>query len=799
MRKKILPLSWREIGLRRTFLLRLVFMVVLALSITIVLTAPIGQLPLTFREGEIAPKDIFADQNYKFIDNQATEKLGEDAADKILPVYDYELDMASVRKAQLETAFQRARDNLNKTGLVHGQHLSEDEEKFVKKEFFSDLLLELSDESYLLLRRDKFSEEMAQVLTVLLEPLQKKFISHDKSNLAIREDTGIVMRVVRPSLATADSDPDLILQQYPEEETILDASHILGLEEAQQYYAKKTALEIQESASLDFILPEKIKQALVILPGLIQANLHLNKVETELRRDKARKNFQNTVYKEIQKGQIIISRGNRYTQSEIAIISALKSAKLKTNQTLRFTGIFTFVMLVMALLTIFSNSHLSHFSPSLKDLFFAGIFLLGTLLGIRVASLFGTLLKDGVNFPLDLTAFYYVIPSALGSLLIGYILNSQIALIYALVLAVCSSVYYESQYAVSVFLLLTNIFAAHIIPGVERRSTVISCGFYLGLFNAGVVLCLNFMTTMSSPEAIDSGLLATHVIAAFIGGVSSALGMLAVSPVVESVFNYTTNIKLLELANMNHPLLREMIVRAPGTYHHSQLVGILSEAGARSIKGNSLLARVASYYHDIGKMKKPQYFIENQKGVNPHDRLPPSMSALIIAAHVKDGLELAAEYKLPKIIVDMIPEHQGTKLIGFFYEKARQKADASRGVVEEKDFRYPGPKPQSREAGVIMMADAVEAAVRSLPEKSPQKIQAMVEKLVNKHFSDGQLNECNLTLRDLSLVIEAFVKILIGIYHQRVEYPETKSTPLTLVTRDTDAPKDKDLQQTSIH
>jgi hypothetical protein len=260
---------------------------------------------------------------------------------------------------------------------------------------------------------------------------------------------------------------------------------------------------------------------------------------------------------------------------------------------------------------------------------------------------------------------------------------------------------------------------------------------------------------------------------AFLGAFLSAVFVLALGPVYESIFNYTTDVKLLELANMSHPLMREMIVRTPGTYHHSQLVGILAEAGAQAIGVNHLLCRVASYYHDIGKMKKPEYFIENQKGYNPHDQLTPQMSAQVIAAHVSDGIELGRKHKLPERIMDMIPQHQGTKLIGYFYNKAKS---LNAGVeLREADFRYAGPKPQSREAGVIMFADTIEAAVRAMPDKEPSKIRTMVEKLINMHFIDEQLDECDLTLRDLHHVSDAFVKILVGIYHQRIEYPETKS------------------------
>lgn len=791
MVKNILHFLKAKTAISGQSLNRLVLLVLLSLVITVILTATTGKLPGAIKEGDIAAKDIFADQNFKFIDLEATEKLKDEAAEKIFPVYDFEYDAYSMLRSRVEGAFQNARKLSDSFKGKAG------DEEALKKKFLEDLDTDLSDDEYAVLRKDGFSEELTQAMTALFEPMLKKFVCTDKASLMGREDMGIMMRVIRTGLSSKAED-DQILNQYPDEESFIDVAAIQGLDEVQTYYSKKTPLEIQDQLSLDFINLDKIRLAVALWPKFVQPNLHLNKIETELRRDKARHNIQNTVYKEIQKGQIIINRGMRYTKNVIDIIAALKDARLNTNLFLRFAGIYIYIASMLALVYIFSYKHLTHFTPTFKDLFFISLSLVAGIMLVRLSSLFGTILKDGINFPIDLKTFYFLMPAALGSLLVGSILNSQSALVHAVVSALITGIYFENEQDLSVYILLTNVFAAHIISGVERRSTVLRYGVFLGLFNALIVFTFNLMTTLSRPESVISGLLATHVIAAFIGGVFSSLAMLAVSPAVETLFNYTTNIKLLELANMNHPLLREMIVRAPGTYHHSQLVGILSEAGARAIDANALLARVASYYHDIGKMKKAQYFIENQKGVNPHDRLPPSMSALIIAAHVRDGLDMAAEYKLPKIISDMIPEHQGTKLIGYFYEKARQyNLENDKGPVDERDFRYPGPKPQSREAGVIMMADAVEAAVRSLSEKSPQKIRNMVEKLINKHFADGQLNECNLTLKDINHVIEAFVKILIGIYHQRVEYPENKAPTLTLAT--SDAKKDSNLQLPSLH
>jgi cyclic-di-AMP phosphodiesterase PgpH len=238
------------------------------------------------------------------------------------------------------------------------------------------------------------------------------------------------------------------------------------------------------------------------------------------------------------------------------------------------------------------------------------------------------------------------------------------------------------------------------------------------------------------------------------------------------VFHYTTDITLLELSNLDRPILRRLMLEAPGTYHHSVVVGSLVEAAAAEIGANPILSKVCGYYHDIGKLKQPLYFIENQSdGRNRHDKLAPSMSALILIAHVKNGVEIAREHKLGQSIIDTIQQHHGSSLISFFYEKA--KAVKGEDAVNIDDFRYPGPRPQTREAGLVMLADVVEAASRTLENPTPSRIQGLVQNLISKIFSDGQLDHCELTLKDLHLIAKSFNKILNGIHHHRIEYQES--------------------------
>ncbi|HYL81264.1 MAG TPA: HDIG domain-containing protein, partial [Candidatus Acidoferrum sp.] len=247
-------------------------------------------------------------------------------------------------------------------------------------------------------------------------------------------------------------------------------------------------------------------------------------------------------------------------------------------------------------------------------------------------------------------------------------------------------------------------------------------------------------------------------------------------PLLEQSFGRTTNFTLLELSSLDEPMLKHLILTAPGTYNHSIMMGTLAEAAAEAVGANALLCRVGAYYHDIGKTRHPSYFIENQPdAVNRHDKLAPSLSRAIVMSHVKEGIEMARAYGLPEVLVDMIPQHHGTRLVSYFYHRAKETCDPDLQAVKEEDYRYPGPKPQTREAAIIMLADAVEATTRSLTDPTPARIRGSVQKIINNIFVDGQLDECDLTLRDLHLIANSFVRILTGVFHHRVEYPAAEA------------------------
>jgi putative nucleotidyltransferase with HDIG domain len=321
---------------------------------------------------------------------------------------------------------------------------------------------------------------------------------------------------------------------------------------------------------------------------------------------------------------------------------------------------------------------------------------------------------------------------------------------------------------IAVWALLVQWTGVYAITSYRERAALLRAGLVVGGASALVALAVEAIARTREPWAhslYGAGL-------AFLGG-AVGVGLLVsfALPLLEGVFRVLTDIRLLELSNVSNPLLSQLAVKAPGSYNHSLVVGTLAEEAAKSIGANSLFCRVAAFYHDVGKVRKPEYYIENQRGVNPHERLQPSMSALIISSHVKDGVRMAREARLPEQIVDIIPQHHGTRLMTYFYEKARKQAAASGTEINEADFRYPGPKPQTKEAAIFMLADGVEAASRTIDEPTPSRLKDAIHQIAGRIVLDGQLDECDLTFADLEKIEQAFHRTLVGMYHHRVDYP----------------------------
>jgi len=362
----------------------------------------------------------------------------------------------------------------------------------------------------------------------------------------------------------------------------------------------------------------------------------------------------------------------------------------------------------------------------------------------------------------------YLAPVAAGSMLIAILLDNRLAYFLTMIMALYVGLLAEGNqlfYAITAF--VGGSVGVFQVYKLNQTSDLARSGLYIALANMVSIITLFLIGGNWSLNLAITG-----VLIGAINGIFSAVLMIGALPYLESTFSITSMNKLLEFSNPNHYLLRRLLLEAPGTYHHSLMVGNLAEASAESIGANPLMVRVGAYYHDIGKIKRPNYFVENQQGFdNPHEKIAPALSALIITSHVKDGVEMAREARLPQTIIDFIEQHHGTSLTKYFYNRAME--EDRDGKLGEESFRYEGPKPKRKEVALVMLADSVEAAVRSLSDPRPEKIRNMVRLLIKDKLNDGQLELCDLTFKDLDTIGNSFCKVLEGMYHKRIEYPET--------------------------
>ena len=428
----------------------------------------------------------------------------------------------------------------------------------------------------------------------------------------------------------------------------------------------------------------------------------------------------------------------------------------------RFFFLFFILFASTAIIYHFAEKNIRKFVLSDKDLFFC---LLLTAIATLIVKVAMVLLEQAT--PGHAQDLFYVVPLFTFGMIMRLILFPEAVLIFSFILGAAVAFILGNGLSVFLYVFLGNVLAAYFTGTCERRTVILKAGFYTAVIMAFLVVM--FHSLLGYPIAS----IPIRIGAILLAGAGSSFITLGLLPVVEHLFDYPTDIKLLEMASLEHPLLGEMMIKAPGTYHHSIVVGSLSKAAAESIGAHPILTRVAAYYHDIGKLKMPHYYIENRTSLaDVHGGLSPHMSALIILSHVKEGIELAARYRLGRQVQEMIKQHHGTTLVNHFYTRAKEQEDPQVYAVQDIDFRYMGPKPQSREAGILMLADAVEAASRNLEEPTPKRIETLVQRVIENIFVDGQLDDCELTLKDLHAIQKSFTTILLGIFHQRIEYPE---------------------------
>ncbi len=467
-------------------------------------------------------------------------------------------------------------------------------------------------------------------------------------------------------------------------------------------------------------------------------------------------------------GQRLIAKNERVTETHLEWMRALMEHRAQTGTeagTLQF--LLPFVARIMFMSFIFLSFLLAYYHMNGREQFRL-IRVIPLLLIMLLTVVSGYIITEQA----DLSKF--LVPVATGIILTVILFNLRTAILATVAEALLFGVLYEFNFEFTFLVVIVGLTAAFSMRTVKRRSDFYSGALYLAIayaLSAYIFEALSFSDTNVILRQCGYGV-ANAAASSFIA--------MAILPLFESLFAFTTNITLLELSDMNHPLLKRLALESPGTYHHSLVIGTLTENAAEAIGANSLLARIGAYYHDVGKMEISEYFVENQFGVkSKHEELAPSMSAIVIKSHITRGRELAEEYDLPDAIIDFIEEHHGTSLMSYFYNKAKELHPDEE--VSEAEYRYPGPKPQSKETAILMIADSVEAASRTLEDPKASRIRSLVRRLINDKVQSGQLSESNLTLKDLQGIEDAFVKVLIGVFHSRIEYPkkeEEESTPV---------------------
>lgn len=564
--------------------------------------------------------------------------------------------------------------------------------------------------------------------TVLLElddtVLESIFTSEGKENL---EDLKkIVIRDIIPGLT---------------KKNLMDDNIAIEIASALQVIEGKGKIAPLESIAVD------------ILQKVIKPNSRVDEKATSARREAYIESYimENPVI--IYKDERIISKDDIVTEDKFEVLKELNyiDSEGKPDYLLYIS-----VFLIIFILFIVTFLYIKRFHPKV---YYDRNSIMLICVTILITTFFAWCVKEFIP---ELSSF--IIPIFIAPIVIAIFLGVEPAISINIMLAFSYSLMLGRNLEFIIMTIVGGTFAAFYTSNATQRRRISLAGILLGLLNAVIIVFLGMIDKRGIESLLnDAGL-------ALINGILSIILAIGLLPFLESIFNIVTPLKLLEYADPNHPLLKRLLMEAPGTYHHSLMVGNLAEVATREIGGNSLLARVGAYFHDIGKLKRPHFFKENQFSDNPHDKLTPNLSTLVITSHTKDGEEVALKYRLPKIIRDIVLQHHGNTLVAYFYHKATQIDKVEE--LKEENFRYEGPVPDTREAAVVMLADSVEAAVRSLSEKTPGKIEGLIRKIIKDKLDDGQLDRCDLTLKDLSIIADSFLQVLNGIYHERPEYPE---------------------------
>ncbi len=714
----------------------LIFVVILAAFISYV---PSRSLPL-IPEGEIARSDIIAPATLTIEDKETTENRRKEAADLILPVYTQDANIFRDTEETIREFFNFGREWLKAPVTVARR----DE---LQKEIQEKYDYEITSKDLRLLIKNKFSAVTEESLISLLGKIYKQGIILSKNLFIHREQ-----------------ERGFNLLTGPDTEKTIKIEEIIDTKEGKEILA-------QEIGRLDLHRNEK-----ALLTNLanffLSANITYNKAETEARKEQARQSIGKAFYT-IKKGKVIIRKGDEVSKEALEQINMVnQNLQAKPSWLTNFSGTFLLYALLFLALWYYLNS-ITKFRRALKIFIMMGATLIISVLLYKLSIFLASIFSASTNiFLFTYTqSYWYAFLFQFGVILLALLAGNQLALIYTVLNSLLVGYLFKENFYLMIFCLIGGLAAIYGVKyyGRQKRTSAFRAGiFVVAPINIIVILIIHLIKEVMGP--ID--LLASEIFMGILGGILSGSLAFLLLPVFENVFDFLTQAKLLELMNTDLPIFKQMAAEAPGSYQHSLTVASLAERAAEEIKLDPMLVKAGALYHDIGKIRRPEYFIENRiENPDLHKDLKPSMSTLVIINHVKEGVELAKKLKLPEKIREIIAQHHGRSLMRFFFYKAKEKYDPEMHKVGEESYRYAGPIPESKEAALIMLADSVEAAARSLKTPSLPSLRKVITEVFNNYIQDGQLDDCYFSFKELQTVASIFVSTLYSIYHPRVEYP----------------------------
>ncbi len=694
-----------------------------------------------YREGDVVRESIVAPADISVNDLDETEKVRQTMRDSVRPIFTFE----SNRAEQAVRNFRSAWEGLQRHGNTTNSNV-----KPISKD---DLKNEVhwtgaggSEVGKIFAARPFSSNELEAVSRALRESADGSIFNDSDRQYFQNEVT-------------------LIDRQKPNQQSVqsLPESNWTALSEAREKLK-------QRIGDIKSFSPKESEAFYTALEPLVQPTVVFDSGATKSASDAITQNIQ-PVLISLKRGQMIAREGDTVTPNILAQISAIRSYSETTRKWNRFFGLWILIIALYWLAWKFIEHRGTvlrlTLEPETTFALFGFVILVQTLLMSLCFRLSEFTAAQNGKAPFnDPTLWALAIPFAFTSLLITLLADRRIALFSGIFASILAGLLAPKGIEFILYAAISSAVAVYGIGRYRSRQSVTTAGILVGAANALIAIAL--IGYAQQPFILNTVLLSIGC--GIAGGLITSAVTAVFLPICESLFGILTDVKLLELSNADLPVLGQMALRAPGTNQHSHAVGQLAEEACRAVGANNLLTRIGALYHDIGKIGAPEHFVENQLGKNPHDRLKPVQSAKIILSHITYGVKLAKEIGLPQRIIDFIPQHHGTRTLHYFLRKAQAEAVAGE-EIEENDFRYPGPKPQFKEAAIMMVADSCEAAARSLSHPTPENIRFIVTKIIDAILSDDQLDECDLTLRELTLIRESMIKSLVAIYHSRVDYP----------------------------